>query len=118
MAEQLPERDPLAARHEPGQMTRDGVVERQPPLVGELQHDRGDERLGDAAGAEAVTGPGAAGGDLAAVGAEGQRAGRAGGDDLPCAAVDLARVGGRRDEQREEQDEELPHGAPPECDVK
>ncbi len=43
--------------HQTGQMLLDGVGQRQAFLVGQLQHDRGDERLGDAAGAEVVGTP-------------------------------------------------------------
>jgi hypothetical protein len=52
--EQLPDCDVRAARDEPGQPALDGVLEREPALAGELQHDGGDERLGHAADPEAV----------------------------------------------------------------
>ena len=45
-----------AAYYVEGQHLREPGVERQPPLLGELEHHDGDERLDDAAGAEAIGG--------------------------------------------------------------
>src|SRR6185312_9647811 len=43
-----------AADYADGQQRGEPGVERQPPLLGELEHHNGDERLHDAAGAEAI----------------------------------------------------------------
>jgi hypothetical protein len=52
MSEQLAHADLVAARDGARQPALDRVVERQPALLHELEHDRGDVRLGDAADPE------------------------------------------------------------------
>src|SRR3954447_20844394 len=54
VAEELADGDLLPVRHDPGQPARNRVVEREPALCDELEDDRGDERLRDAADAETV----------------------------------------------------------------
>jgi len=59
--EQFPDGDPAAvvavARHHARQPVRNGVVQGEPVLGGQLQDHRGDERLGGTADAELVIGP-------------------------------------------------------------
>ena len=56
VVEQLADRDLAAVGKDPGQPPLDGVLERQPALVDELEHDGGDERLAHARDAEAERG--------------------------------------------------------------
>jgi hypothetical protein len=53
VAQHVPHRDPVVGQ-QPRQMAVDGGVERQPPLVDELQRHHRREDLGDTAHAEAV----------------------------------------------------------------
>ncbi|GAA3462838.1 hypothetical protein J2S66_003460 [Saccharothrix longispora] len=61
MVEHLAHGDQVALRHA-GDVPAHGVVQPHPVLVHELQDDRGDEGLGDAADAEVPVGPRLAGG--------------------------------------------------------
>jgi hypothetical protein len=54
--EQLAEGDLLAVGQDPRQPTVQAVLQRQPALRDQLQHDGGDQRLGQAAGAEVQLG--------------------------------------------------------------
>jgi hypothetical protein len=107
VAEQLADRDRVAVGQQPRQDARDRLVEPQPPLVGELQHDHGDERLRNARDAEAV-GAGERNARPAAsetccarrkpdgVSHDGERAGSSVAYELPRDAVERRRLGRRR----------------------
>jgi hypothetical protein len=65
VAEQLADGDLVAVGQDPGQPALQRVRQRQPALGDQLQDDGGDQRLGQAAGAEAQPGlHGPAGGDV------------------------------------------------------